>query len=223
MPLSGTIAKVDGSMVRPLDPNLLLVIQASLANVRGSVGSTTATNAFTIAADPQPVKPSWISIMDPGAVLAQAIAIDFTSITNVKIFNAPGGATDPAQLAFYDNLIATQIEQHFIQSAGLKYYLTCISNTFVQDEAHSDVLKPTAFCFSIVPGDTDKKIPGTMCMWIAVKGGAGNYTVATQNTAVTFHPDSGDNISPIPTGSTANVIFRYTIWPINSGYHSNAR
>jgi hypothetical protein len=207
MDMGGTIAKKDGSDPKALPSGLLLVLTARLVNVVGTVEKGSDGNAFKPAASPDSKPPAWISVLDPNVTVAQSIAISFHHIAAAKITNSWKGSNSTGELAMYSDLTLSAMKQHFLDSAGLKYYLACISNQFVQNYKESQVLKPTKFCFSVVPGDETAKIPGTLCMWVCVKGGAGNDLDPSKQTSVTFHPAESD-LSPIPLGSSASVIFR---------------
>jgi len=189
----------------PLPDGLRLVCTTALVNVAGY----TPDNSTTFVPDPS--KPiagaNHIVILDPGATELHNICIDFSK-PNCKVVNASGPASSNDMLAAYNSLLLSDIEQHFSEAGGLKYYLAGISNVYNPSDVTSDVLRPTRFCFTSVLGDSTKNIPGALSIWIAVQGGNGNNTSGT--TEVSFAPDSVD-VHPLPLDSSASVIFSHDL------------
>ena len=201
MNLSGNYGPVGTGETKPFPDSLLLVLQTSLVNVTG-----TYNEKGDFQPDPSTVTDAnQIVIVEPGKL--HPVAIDFTKATPT-FANASGGTLSTDQLAFIDSFIGKDIGQHFL-SQGYQLYIVGISNTVTPPDDSTINLTPQAFRFSVVRGDT-VGAPGTLCMWISVKGGAGNGLNPSNNTSVTFHPDSYD-VSPIPNNSSASIIFSHNL------------
>ncbi|KAK6544733.1 hypothetical protein TWF694_001418 [Orbilia ellipsospora] len=203
-PMEGTTKKGDSSP-KAIKPGHSLQIVTNLTNVSGTLTDTANPHLADFTPDSNATKtPSkHVVILDPGLTKAQGICIDFSSIK-------PGTLTvlDPkgkeSRLA---NTIKTELTNHFMETGGLRYYIAGISNSY-QSQQGSEFLKPSAFCFSVIPAADAGQ--GTLCMWIDVKDGGGNGDRPTGPTSLTFHPDKQD-VHPIPEGSTASIIFSYRL------------
>ena len=193
------------------DPGFAVSVETQLANVAGTLSdlSTPATAEFVPANDAaQNTAPAnSITLMPPDAGAAKAVCLNLQDkqIT-VEIVST---ATPPVPLPEELILVQTKLRENIKSAAGLKYYIAGLSNVYASAPG-ADLLKPKAFCFTCMPGNTEKKTPGSLCMWISVEGGVDNGARATGQTSVTFHPNARD-LQPIPKDSTASVIFSHRL------------
>lgn len=71
------------------------------------------------------------------------------------------------------------------------------------------VLQPTSFCFSVIPREPNN-VPGTLLMWIGVRGGPENGKKPSGQTILSFEPD-GKAACPIPESCSASIIFSHDL------------
>ncbi|KAI1937148.1 hypothetical protein LOZ66_004065 [Ophidiomyces ophidiicola] len=201
--LSGESRREGSSAPDVLPPNMTLQLDTYLIDVRGAViGSGAAAEITTSKGEGDP--PSKISVFEPGTENSRAISIDFSS---GKLTIVPGSDTPLSdEQAAFINCISVDIQEHFQKSVGLQCYLGSVSNKTSTDIPGA--LKPTAFSFSTIAGDSNT--PGVLCMWIGVEGGAGNYTVPDQGNSLQFKIDTIEH-NPIPKDHTASIIFSHQI------------
>lgn len=133
--------------------------------------------------------------------------MDFSEAT-VEIKPVTAGEVEVGQTAFIDTLVSKTIKGIFAAQTSRKLYLAAIkANAATTPVNHAEVLKPQAFCFSVVPGDTGAD--STLCIWVTVENGIHKYT-GGEKKVLSFSPDN-KALNPIPSGSTASIIFRYEL------------
>lgn len=178
-PVSGSILKEASGATKQVPAGLLMIFQAPLATVQGSV-TTNANNSnfqHTAGAAAQPLG-SIITLSESGTD-AHGVCVDLTGLahTAITFAPAPGVTPDSDMLKFLNssNILTSSIINYFKQAVGLRYYLTAVSNGLSQSSSQSNTLQPTTFCFTIAVGDSVAKQDPSLCTWIGVVGGAGNY------------------------------------------------
>lgn len=176
---------------------LQIVISTSLVNVAGVV--STDQGEWQPGSD-QPSPSNWSVSLDPESDTTRAVCINFKNCTATVNWSG-----DPGLSA----IIAQYIEDYFDDAVGLQYYIAALSNVYANDPG-ADALQPTSFCFTVIPGNTAESIPGTLCIWIGVKGGANNGTQPSGQTDLQFAP-GGKSLTPLPSSNTASIIFSHDI------------
>ncbi|MCJ1281789.1 hypothetical protein MMC26_001112 [Xylographa opegraphella] len=205
--LTGSVAK--NGKARDLPPNLVLNIETDLRNVTGTLSdkATPSTADFVPATDAASTMAdaNHVVLMRPEAGAAQGVCIDLASDSlGVEILatDNPGALLPDAVTKMSEGLKA-----HLRSHGGLKMYIAALSNVY--SAAHgSSLLKPQAFAFTCIGGD--KGVPGTLCMWAGVEGGANGGKWASARQDLSFHPDQF-NVHSIPLESTASVIFSHQL------------
>ncbi|KAL6718462.1 hypothetical protein ACLMJK_004553 [Lecanora helva] len=194
-----------------IDPGFNVQLETQLLNVSGNLSDTSspATADFVPVTDAakSATSANAVTLMPPDAGAAKAVClnlVDDNILTEIVSTSKP-----PTPLPDELLLIQTKLKEYIRNAAGLKYYIAGLSNSYAST-AGSDLLKPKAFCFTCIPGNPEKKIPGSLCMWISVEGGSDNGARASGQTSVTFHPGDKD-LQSIPKGSTASVIFSHKL------------
>jgi hypothetical protein len=189
------------------DPGYEVAIETQLLNVTGTLSdlSKPATAEFVpAAADSQNTTPAnSITLMPLDSGAAQAVCLNLADKDISVEIVSTAGQDLPDELI----LVQTRLKEHIRSAIGLKYYIAGLSNVY-SPSASSTLLKPKAFCFTCVAGNTDNKTPGTLCMWISVEGGDNGGARASGQTSVTFHPADND-LHPIPKDCTASIIFSH--------------
>ncbi|KAK9709519.1 hypothetical protein K7432_008990 [Basidiobolus ranarum] len=203
-PFTGSYSYSD----RPTKPKtfpdgLQLLLDVSLVNVSGTVSGTD----FTPSSQENTAKSNEIVLIPVDNQVAQGVCLDLRNVSPTLI-NTPSGNTTPGNLSYFSSLIKDGITRHFRDSTRLSLYLGGISN--VAPPNGDIVLKPNAFCFSIIPAGKDpnnntKNIPGVLCTWISVEGSAGSLK---QGNGHIFQPNNIP-MNPIPSESMASVIFSH--------------
>ncbi|OJJ43182.1 hypothetical protein ASPZODRAFT_2118013 [Penicilliopsis zonata CBS 506.65] len=147
--------------------------------------------------DTEPVGNDFITVLEPQESTGRGVCIDFRKCKANITDGSPDGKIPEGDLA---RLMALKpyLEVHFAQAAGLKYCLAAINNHFEPDDSASEVLQPTEFCFTV--------IPGVLMMWVGLKGGRETGSRGSGQTSLIFAPNS-TSLSPIPSGRTASIIF----------------
>ncbi|GAB1194493.1 hypothetical protein APSETT444_003739 [Aspergillus pseudonomiae] len=71
-------------------------------------------------------------------------------------------------------------------------------------------IRPARFCFTVTPKDEDGT-PGFLSMWIGVEGGHKNGLQPSGMTTLAFQPGGTTYRSPIPSQTSASIIFSHDI------------
>ncbi|GKT82048.1 hypothetical protein ColTof4_14471 [Colletotrichum tofieldiae] len=192
--LAGSYHIDGGSKVINIDTGLVVVLSTNLVNVSGEWHLETG---FQPKTGVTPAADDYITLLDPNSSVTQGICINFARC-KASIENGPNGAATESRLANLSKTMKSNIEQHFASAAGLRYCLAALSNHYEQDVNGSEVLQPTAFCFTMQPD--------TLLTWIGLKGGPDNGKRQSAKTMLAFAPGS-KAMSPIPKGNSASIIF----------------
>jgi hypothetical protein len=196
-PLSGTKAR-KGKPQTPFPANLALVCTTRLVHVLGDVESPNA------ASSPGDI----IELFDPALVQKRSVVIDMTHITLSFIDTETKKEDDN----FSHSLMISTLATHIRDKAGLKYHLAELNN-IPPTAGNTTVLIPKAFAFTTVVGKG--AVPGALCMWISMSGDPdpNRGTDDDPNNRLRFTPNGKTEISPIPQGLSASIIFsQSTMW-----------
>lgn len=169
-------------------------ISTSLVNVEGEWHATDgwqpSPDAATATSKPAN---NWITFLEKDSNKARGVCIDFT---NSKITLRGSDSTS------MNTMMREYLDEYFTKIAGLRYCLAAVSNHIDTSDAKSHVLKPTTFCFTVMPD--------VLMTWIGVQGGPANGKRPSKESTLYFAPDSRV-VSPIPKNHTASVIFSHYI------------
>ena len=189
--------KVKGSDEKTdLPSGLLCVISTSLQNVAGEWHrgeEWKADEAASTSGD------NYIEVLEPDSNKARGVCIDFAHCS-ASITDSPGRKVEEGELAQLEGWLKAYLEKHFANMAGLRYCIAAVSNHYYPKGKDTQVLQPTHFCFTVMPG--------MLLMWIGLKGGPDNGTRQSEKTSLAFAPDS-KVVPPIPDGHSASIIFSH--------------
>jgi hypothetical protein len=209
--LTGSFAK--GEMKKNLGGNEYRVkIAASLSNVRGSLDDPSSKTAdFEPASDAEKTKtpPNYVTLMPMQGNSAQGVCIDFQDPDlGVEIAWADPSKKLGVPDIFYT--VGERLKTHLRDAVGLKYYIAGMSNVYDAGTG-SKLLQPRKFCFSCTAGSAQDGSDGTLSIWVILdKGNKDQAQESSGKTSLTFHPGDAD-VHPIPTESTATVIFSHRV------------
>lgn len=185
---------------------LKLQFEVDLANVKGTYSQTNGKTTFskdTSSAEFQSVPVNYVVELPKIKDSARGICLSFNDAKPTILGSSTAKLSANVNEAFFDGLKkkaqASSYSEHFI--AGVTPYMA---------DPAMVVLQPVSFCFSVQQEDVQKKLPGALLMWIAVKGGYNNGKRESGTTELRFEPD-GNAASPIPDGSSASIIFAHDL------------
>ncbi|KAK6333040.1 hypothetical protein TWF718_010864 [Orbilia javanica] len=213
--LTGTATNTSTNEEITLPAGQSVQITTSLVHVAGS-SSGSSSSASTPGSVNSPA--NCVIIVEEGTT--HSICIDLTN-PSVQIIPPPpsDGQANTLALAYTEalNSIITSVITNYFQTSGIQLQLAGINSSA---ESTGFILQPTAFCFSTVAtpsNDAQDPASGSsasqdaaLLIWISVAGGANNGQRPSGQTPVTFQP-ADDVRSPMPTGSSASVIFSHDI------------
>jgi len=191
--LAGSFHLQGSTKAKDLPFGLACEISTSLVNVAGEWHPEDGW--VPSATDGDKPTNNWVTVLEPDGNVARGVCIDFTKC---KAVLKDAGNTGGGGLAHLNPLICAFLEEHFTNVCALRYCLAAMSNHFDPSDENSQVLQPSHFCFTL--------IPGVLMMWIGLRGGSDSGTRQSGQTTLTFAPYSRA-VSPIPEGHTASIIF----------------
>lgn len=204
--LSGTYKKEGDTKTRNIPDGYRLKLTVDLANMSGSHNNNNTNTQFvpdSSSSQYGTVGPSYTVNIGDGSNAARGICLVFKEASPDITFAGSGRKLSRIHAA----ALTDAIENIMKKQTGHKHFIAGVNSyTSVADMI---VLKPRTFAFSIVPGDEQNSLPGTLMMWIGVEGGKGNGRRPNKQDLLSFRPDKAAN--PIPTGSSASIIFSHDL------------
>ncbi|KAI1188267.1 hypothetical protein F5B17DRAFT_429684 [Nemania serpens] len=196
-------------------PNTKMTLHVEIANLEGTTTTDDGDSGFKPTLNqlhPQPGErykqaPNYVTSV--GENVTRGICLVFRD-TTVKVTNP---STDAKVQAIINRLradITTATADHLDKSTY--YYFIAGLNTPQRRIRNSTMvtLQPKSFCFTLLAGDAQLGLPGTLVMWIGVEGGNHNGQQPGGSTSLTFHPDTRD-VNPVPLKNTASIIFSHDL------------
>lgn len=188
---------------RDVTAGLSIRCRTTLINVLGQVdwkdtAAATSTPAATSSSTDKPV------LFDDKVAQGGHTILDLTQDPSrlvIDIINADGKA-----LVEYDE--ATRRIRNYFKEKGVKYHIGTISN---QSNANTVIAKPQSFVMTAVVGSKTANPPekSSVLFWINVVGSDDHGKTNTdKNDPLIFSvPKVSGQVSPIPTGKTASIVF----------------
>ncbi|PKY03297.1 hypothetical protein P168DRAFT_305598 [Aspergillus campestris IBT 28561] len=190
--LSGSITNKDTKNTDYLTDDLVLSFNTTLVNVTGTVEGDFANPGAKTAPVNEPVilNPDQKNVSQGVCVTFEKSSLDITSTTG----------QDRLDLA----VVKSGLQKYFKEHAELKYYVAGVSNQY-QPESGSHLLRPHAFSFATIKGNTEAET-SALCMRIHVAQGTGG----SDDSAWT--PFGADGLLPMPRGSDCSMIIKSDVF-----------
>ncbi|KAE8153965.1 hypothetical protein BDV25DRAFT_136335 [Aspergillus avenaceus] len=201
--LTGTYQRAQPatSPVKQFPSDHRLKLSVDLYNIEGTVEEQDGNSVFSPASSTAVSGTNYVTPVGAAVNTARGVCLCFKDADPAIEKVTLTARLDPSvEVALQDGL------RKYFAATDFKHFLAGIANDTRSDDAI--VLKPESFCFSVVPRDEHRGKPGTLHLWVNVKGGCNNARQQSGQTTLAFHPD-GTAASAIPQGCSASVIFSH--------------